>query len=215
MLALGCAGVLGWGGWAWLRVEQYHHALTEIRIDMAARRFAIAASKLEKLLAWQPNSDEAAYFLGVCELERGHSAAAAAAWANVKAGSAHSERAFVARMKLFYNSVQLSAAEQFIDEACRDPRNERTGVRVLLVPVYRELGRLDDAKRVRQLRAAISGLPRQQREVIELCVYSGLDQQAAALALGISVGTVKSRLHRARQRLADELRASQPGREEL
>jgi enediyne biosynthesis protein E4 len=152
VLALGCAGVLGWGGWAWLRVEQYHHALTEIRIDMAARRFAIAASKLEKLLAWKPNSDEAAYFLGVCELERGHSAAAAAAWANVKAGSAHSERAFVARMKLFYNSGQLSAAEQFIDEACRDPQNERTGVRVLLVPIFRELGRLEDAKRLIEAR---------------------------------------------------------------
>ena len=152
MLALGCAGVLGWGGWAWLRAEQYHHALTEIRIDMAARHFGIAASNLEKLLAWQPDSDEAAYFLGVCELERGHKRAAADAWAKVKAGSAHSERAFVARMQLFYNSGQLSAAEQFIEEACRDPRNERTGVRVLLVPVYRELGRLEDAKRLIEAR---------------------------------------------------------------
>jgi hypothetical protein len=36
---------------------------------------------------------------------------------------------------MFYNSGQLTAAEQFIDETCRDPRSERTGVRVLLVPV--------------------------------------------------------------------------------
>jgi RNA polymerase sigma factor (sigma-70 family) len=70
--------------------------------------------------------------------------------------------------------------------------------------------RLDDAQRVRDLRAAIARLPRQQRDVIELCVYAGLDQQAAALSLGVSVGTVKSRLHRARQRLASELRATQP-----
>ena len=66
----------------------------------------------------------------------------------------------------------------------------------------------------------IARLPRQQREVIELCVYAGLDQQAAALSLGISVSNVKSRLHRARQRLASELRSAQPGsaadhREEL
>jgi RNA polymerase sigma factor (sigma-70 family) len=80
--------------------------------------------------------------------------------------------------------------------------------------------RLDDAQQVRQLRAAITRLPRQQREVIELCVYAGLDQQAAAQSLGISVSTVKSRLHRARQRLAGELRSAQAGsaasyREEL
>ena len=79
---------------------------------------------------------------------------------------------------------------------------------------------LDNAQQVRELRAAIARLPRQQREVIELCVYAGLDQQAAALSLGVSVGTVKSRLHRARQRLASELREEQPGsarnrREEL
>ena len=82
-------------------------------------------------------------------------------------------------------------------------------------------GRLDTEQQLRLLRAAIGGLPRPQQEVIELCVYAGLDQQAAAIALGVSVGTIKSRLHRARQRLAAELLAMPqagplaPGREEL
>jgi RNA polymerase sigma-70 factor (ECF subfamily) len=82
-------------------------------------------------------------------------------------------------------------------------------------------GRLDTERQLRRLRTAISGLPRQQRDVIELCVYAGLDQQAAAVALGVSVGTIKSRLHRARQRLARDLEApspdpaAAPGREEL
>jgi RNA polymerase sigma factor (sigma-70 family) len=66
-------------------------------------------------------------------------------------------------------------------------------------------GRLDDERQLAALRAAVGRLPRPQREVIELCVYSGLDLQAAAVALGVAVGTVKSRLHRARQRLAGEL----------
>jgi RNA polymerase sigma factor (sigma-70 family) len=66
-------------------------------------------------------------------------------------------------------------------------------------------GRLDDERRLARLRAAVGRLPRPQREVIELCVYSGLDQQAAGVALGVPVGTVKSRLHRARQALAREL----------
>jgi RNA polymerase sigma-70 factor (ECF subfamily) len=82
-------------------------------------------------------------------------------------------------------------------------------------------GRLDAEQQLLRLRTAIAGLPRQQQEVIELCVYAGLDQQAAAIALGVSVGTIKSRLHRARQRLAAELQPApqaglmEPGREEL
>jgi RNA polymerase sigma factor (sigma-70 family) len=81
-------------------------------------------------------------------------------------------------------------------------------------------GRLDSEQQLRRLRAAIGGLPRPQQEVIELCIYAGLDQQAAAIALGVSVGTIKSRLHRARQRLATELLGTPqastlaPGREE-
>jgi RNA polymerase sigma-70 factor (ECF subfamily) len=70
--------------------------------------------------------------------------------------------------------------------------------------------RLDSERQLSELRAAIARLPARHREVIELCVYAGLDQQAAAVALGISVGTVKSRLHRARQQLASDLGAPQP-----
>jgi RNA polymerase sigma factor (sigma-70 family) len=73
------------------------------------------------------------------------------------------------------------------------------------------VGRLESERQLTELRAAIAGLPARHREVIELCVYAGLDQQAAAIALGVSVGTVKSRLHRARQRLAIDLGAPQQG----
>jgi RNA polymerase sigma factor (sigma-70 family) len=73
------------------------------------------------------------------------------------------------------------------------------------------VGQLESERQLTELRAAIAGLPARHREVIELCVYAGLDQQAAAIALGVSVGTVKSRLHRARQRLAIDLGAPQQG----
>ena len=72
-------------------------------------------------------------------------------------------------------------------------------------------GRLDSEHQMAEVRQSISRLPRQQREVIELCVFAGLDQQAAAIAIGVSVGTVKSRLHRARQRLRSELREPADG----
>ncbi len=55
------------------------------------------------------------------------------------------------------------------------------------------------------VRHALMQLPRYEREVVELCMWSGLDQRAAAVALGVSVGTVKSRMHWARRRLAASL----------
>ncbi|MYW70182.1 sigma-70 family RNA polymerase sigma factor [Streptomyces sp. SID8379] len=69
----------------------------------------------------------------------------------------------------------------------------------------RVVGRVDDERRMSEIHRAMARLPRHEREVVELCVWSGLDQQAAATVLKVAVGTVKSRLHRARQRLGADL----------
>ena len=66
-------------------------------------------------------------------------------------------------------------------------------------------GLVDDERRMSEIHRALARLPRHEYEVVELCVWSGLDQQAAAVALGVAVGTVKSRLHRARRRLGSDL----------
>ncbi|WP_106976546.1 RNA polymerase sigma factor [Streptomyces sp. NRRL B-24484] len=63
------------------------------------------------------------------------------------------------------------------------------------------VGRLDDAAQLAATRRALAGLRRAEREVFTLCVWSGLDYAAAAEALGVPVGTVRSRLSRARTRL--------------
>ncbi|WP_055695569.1 RNA polymerase sigma factor [Streptomyces prasinopilosus] len=63
-------------------------------------------------------------------------------------------------------------------------------------------GRIDDARRLAAVHEALSRLRRQDREVIALCVAAGLDYRQAAEALGVPVGTVRSRLSRARARLA-------------
>ena len=52
---------------------------------------------------------------------------------------------------------------------------------------------------IRIVRKAIAGLPRRQREVLVMREYGELSYQEIALALGISSGTVMSRLNRARQ----------------
>ena len=51
----------------------------------------------------------------------------------------------------------------------------------------------------------LATLPDDQRMVVVLCDVQGLSYEEAASALGLAVGTVKSRLSRARTRLRDEL----------
>ena len=63
--------------------------------------------------------------------------------------------------------------------------------------------RLDAAARLRQARDALAGLRREERDVLTLIAWGELDYEGAALALGIPVGTVRSRLSRARRRLRE------------
>jgi RNA polymerase sigma-70 factor (ECF subfamily) len=62
-------------------------------------------------------------------------------------------------------------------------------------------GRLDDERHLAQLREAFTRLRPAEQDVLTLCVWQGLDYAAAAVALGVPVGTVRSRLSRARARL--------------
>nr|WP_202885857.1 RNA polymerase sigma factor [Kribbella sandramycini] len=63
--------------------------------------------------------------------------------------------------------------------------------------------RLDDERRMSQVRQAVAKLPRHERETLELVVWAGLTQAEAADALGVPVGTVKARLHRTRRRFPE------------
>ena len=63
-------------------------------------------------------------------------------------------------------------------------------------------GRIDDAARIAALHQSLARLRAPEREVLALCVWSGLSYAEAAEALGIPVGTVRSRLARARNKLA-------------
>lgn len=69
--------------------------------------------------------------------------------------------------------------------------------------------RLDDTAELALVRTALATLRRAEREVLALCVWSGLDYRAAAEALGVPVGTVRSRLSRARAKLAKHLKSTE------
>ncbi len=56
-----------------------------------------------------------------------------------------------------------------------------------------------------QIRLALDQMPAAQREVIEALHFHGLTQEETAAKLGIALGTVKSRSHRAHHRLAGML----------
>ncbi|WP_046258260.1 RNA polymerase sigma factor [Streptomyces sp. WM6386] len=61
-----------------------------------------------------------------------------------------------------------------------------------------------------QLAAALAKLPARYRDVLLVIAWGDLDYAEAAEALGIPVGTVRSRLSRARTRLRDALGGADP-----
>jgi RNA polymerase sigma-70 factor (ECF subfamily) len=70
-------------------------------------------------------------------------------------------------------------------------------------------GELESAERVDRVRRAVMALPAHYRDVVVLCDLEEVSYADAADALGCSVGTVRSRLHRARSLLVEKLRASE------
>jgi RNA polymerase sigma factor (sigma-70 family) len=62
-------------------------------------------------------------------------------------------------------------------------------------------GRLDDADRIAALHQSLHRLHPDEFEVLALCAWSDLSYAEAAEALGVPVGTVRSRLSRARAKL--------------
>lgn len=66
-------------------------------------------------------------------------------------------------------------------------------------------GREPDTSDADRLRAAITRLPDRYREVVALCDLEGKSYEDAAAALDCAVGTVRSRLHRARGLLVRKL----------
>jgi RNA polymerase sigma factor (sigma-70 family) len=63
---------------------------------------------------------------------------------------------------------------------------------------------------VRRLHGEVARLPRRQQEVFTLRFFVGLDLGGIATALGVDVGTVKTHLHRAVQRVRVAVEEARP-----
>ena len=68
---------------------------------------------------------------------------------------------------------------------------------------------LATSERVESLRRAVLALPPAYREVVVLCDLHELDYAGAAEVLGCAIGTIRSRLHRARALLMEKMRAAE------
>jgi RNA polymerase sigma factor (sigma-70 family) len=65
------------------------------------------------------------------------------------------------------------------------------------------IARLDAMRQLRDAGAAVRSLPRRERDVLALVAWGELSYEETAAALGVPIGTVRSRLARARSRLSE------------
>jgi RNA polymerase sigma factor (sigma-70 family) len=63
--------------------------------------------------------------------------------------------------------------------------------------------RLDDERRMKRALQLLSHVPKHEQDVFVLCSWSGLSYEEASFALGVPVGTIRSRLSRVRNRLRE------------
>ena len=95
-------------------------------------------------------------------------------------------------MKHFRNSGRETALDDLVVDLPMSRRQE-------------PLRRLLDEELAAKVQEAVSSLPPLQREALVLFEYEGLPLSEIANVVGTDVGAVKSRLHRARERLRNSL----------
>jgi RNA polymerase sigma factor (sigma-70 family) len=83
----------------------------------------------------------------------------------------------------------------------------RTGVDPVLIEDEPIVGRVDAATHVRELAAAVAALGPLDREVLLLHAWAELSDAEIADGLDLPIGTVKSKLYRARQRVRNQIGA--------
>jgi len=109
-------------------------------------------------------------------------------------------------LRAWLRQIQLSV---FVSRYRRAQREKRALERLALDPCawVRSEASAPVAPVGAGVRGSLKALPEGFRQVVELVDIAGYEYRDAATALGIPVGTVMSRLHRARRLLGSELRA--------
>jgi RNA polymerase sigma-70 factor (ECF subfamily) len=87
--------------------------------------------------------------------------------------------------------------------------NEEVAASTKATSANSQLDTLARNEEIRSLQRAVLSLPAHYREVLVLCELQDMSYAEAAGVLGCAVGTVRSRLHRARTMLIEKLRPAQ------
>ncbi|MBI5086605.1 MAG: RNA polymerase sigma factor [Acidobacteria bacterium] len=98
-----------------------------------------------------------------------------------------------------YGMARNLMFRQVGEAAGREPEEDDS------VTEYDPLEGMNREEQVEQVRQALRALPAHYREVVVLCDMEEMGYAEAAEALGVAVGTVRSRLHRARALLLERL----------
>jgi RNA polymerase sigma-70 factor (ECF subfamily) len=97
--------------------------------------------------------------------------------------------------------------DRFLSPIYEDEEDEEFSMPHGLVTLSDPLGDLTRKEMIASVRQAVLALPAHYREVVVLCDLQEMSYADASVALGCAVGTVRSRLHRARALLVEKLRA--------
>ncbi len=102
--------------------------------------------------------------------------------------------------KLAFRQLERGKAEVALEDDSEDAiPSDQSGSGDPLLDLTRKEG-------IEALRRAILSLPQRYREVVALCDLEEVDYSDAAFVLGCPIGTVRSRLHRARALLLEKMR---------
>jgi RNA polymerase sigma factor (sigma-70 family) len=115
------------------------------------------------------------------------------------------------RSEVVFTTESGSVLPWLLGVATNHLRNQRRGTRRATAAIARldasadqsdfsdeVLGLMADEAQMAEVRAIVGQLGEHERDVLALCVWAGLDYDEAALALDLPVGTIRSRLSRAR-----------------
>lgn len=110
-----------------------------------------------------------------------------------------------ARVSTWIHRVTVNASLDLLRRRTRRPAESLDDRHDVPVDIAGPHDQAIAADRAAQIRAAVLQLPAEQRAVIVLHDLEDLDYREVAVALDIPLGTVKSRIHRARLELARHL----------
>lgn len=101
----------------------------------------------------------------------------------------------------------LAVANNVVSQQRRTQRRHRQALaRLPAVPASADhaddvAARVDDERTMQRILAVLAGMSEAEQDVLSLCVWSDISYEEAAAVLCVPVGTIRSRLSRARKRL--------------